>query len=1326
MRTFVFDHNNIGKALATGKLSSAFEEQKSIDISLWKDGEFFKLNPQNVGGVVKRGTSRFGEVDIVVGTMEDITRILPPPAAIVPNWLVTSNNFEPQKKAPTKAKIAAAIAATEKTDKNPPSTSGYNLLSFKEVKDKYCANVSDDEFRIWTNYQKGRLFSTPIISQSDNGWSQYAQPIETGEYIEFAKKGLVAFNGKEWIPSSIYYAGAIYDAIKTCEDNKASIVAVIGNEGYQKQEDRLNKSVPSRLLLSAPADERLKIKYFDPFLAKFQITELSDGTVLTEPQSILDAWIMWLYDIDRNRFVNGSTAGNTETYEIKRKSFPKETSPEKKNEIKRAAQLDGAALFDIFLCEYLTADDQRQIEHEWNREYNGWKEINFDSVPVGLEISRWFGTGEIDPRKVLWDGVRFLSTTGSGLIAFDVGVGKTMCAILAAAQAMYTGQCKRPVIIVPDPTYAKWIGELVGVYGKDGSIKAHGILPQFKDRINDFGNLGVNYVDHALNNPPEDYTITFLNYSAIEKALGISKNVQSEMETQLFTILSQGLEKRDAQKLREDIDEMLGEVNGKTTINFDEMGWDYMVFDEAHNAKKVFTSVKGDVAENGERGRGQYALNSGTPSKIGLKTFVFSQIILRRNSMRNIVLLTATPFTNSPLEIYSMLAMVAYQSLEKRGIVNIKAFFDKFVLETPEMVVTPTGLVESKPVIMGFNNRLVLQNIVFSYMMHKTGEEAGVPRPIKVVYPRFKDDNGITLPRADQVDTALRPTADQTYWIAEIAKFANDEPSAIDPFIGEHYMKDGKLKGRTLLAVSMGRQVTISPLLLRTNDAKGNPIYLMGNASPTGKQFFDSCPKLQYTLECIRTIKQWHEAQNEPMSGIVIYMARGVENFPNIEAYMAQELGLKRSQIASIAGKIKKEVKEDIKNKFLEGDIKILLGSEAIQEGIDLQNKSTTLFNLTLEWNPTAIQQLEGRIYRQKNQHSYVRIVTPLLENSVDVFMFQKLEEKTSRINSIWYRAGRSNVLDVDSWNPAELKLGLMTDPKARAMAEIKNEIRAVDQKITVIEEYIKELSEASTAIAELEAASKEIDEWAVKAKETLERQLSGTIVRIERDDYDLKSEKTKDTRTVEALTLMLSKEATPQWKWAIIKRVAREEMLRYRYSWDASRKITTCEQQDKLLKLMNRLQKNVLSQHDMVVTDDLMPLIVNYEAQKLTLTTSKLEMEGEQFLKDRIAAFNAIREASDKKSDTIINRVKEFTKHNYLLSCLRDVHDCTLDEPVIRKAVKVIDISAPAKVVAPTSYGAAPAAPAPSVDVKRKRAIAKAKAVMVMIRVMNAVRQAA
>jgi superfamily II DNA/RNA helicase len=190
-------------------------------------------------------------------------------------------------------------------------------------------------------------------------------------------------------------------------------------------------------------------------------------------------------------------------------------------------------------------------------------------------------------------------------------------------------------------------------------------------------------------------------------------------------------------------------------------------------------------------------------------------------------------------------------------------------------------------------------------------------------------------------------------------------------------------------------------------------------------------------MDCIKSVKAWHEQHQETASGQVIYMNRGKLFFPLIKEYLEKEVGYKRGvmydkvkvdEVEIISSEINDTRKETIKEAFLDGVVKIIIGTATIREGIDLQKRGTVIYNCYPEWNPTDIRQLEGRIWRQGNQFQYVRIVMPLVQDSMDVFVFQKLEEKTSRINDIWFRGDRGNVLDLESMDPEEIKLALITD----------------------------------------------------------------------------------------------------------------------------------------------------------------------------------------------------------------------------------------------------------------------------------------------------------
>src|SRR5690606_14542090 len=98
-----------------------------------------------------------------------------------------------------------------------------------------------------------------------------------------------------------------------------------------------------------------------------------------------------------------------------------------------------------------------------------------------------------------------------------------------------------------------------------------------------------------------------------------------------------------------------------------------------------------------------YEIKSGQPSMTALRGFMISQYILRNNNMRNVLLLTATPFTNSPLEIYSILALIGYQQLERSGVKNIKEFFDTYIKTSLQLVINAKLKPERKEIVMGFS-----------------------------------------------------------------------------------------------------------------------------------------------------------------------------------------------------------------------------------------------------------------------------------------------------------------------------------------------------------------------------------------------------------------------------------------------------------------------------------------------------------------------------------------------------------------------------------------------------------------------------------------------
>jgi superfamily II DNA/RNA helicase len=625
--------------------------------------------------------------------------------------------------------------------------------------------------------------------------------------------------------------------------------------------------------------------------------------------------------------------------------------------------------------------------------------------------------------------------------------------------------------------------------------------------------------------PIKDNTITMLTYEALYK-IGFNEDTNREFINSLMRVLDDGSDSSKARDIAikiEKAETTLGKVQAGTLIDFDHFDFDYICIDEAHNFKNIFTTVKGEESE----GSKQYEI-TGSVSTRGLKAFFITQYINLKHK-GNVMLLTATPFTNNPLEVYSMLALCAFPELKKRGISSLREFFDTYVKQTYEVVYGSDFQFKERAVIKSWNNRISLQQLIFSFINHKSGEEAGIQRPNKIVLPLFRanvDGAIVDLPEDQQISTFLAPTADQRTYLKDIESFvlkestlgdigsfcnfdgideectANDNFSTLTNLSGED-----EDKGRALRGLSFARAVTLSPYLYALNcsclEEKHKPGFY--------KKYVENSPKIFYSLKCINTVKSWHEKRNEEISGQIIYMDAGKDNFSFIKEYLVKEIGYDPSQVQIISGGMSGDKKEKIKEQFLEGVVKIIIGTSTIKEGIDLQNKTTVLYNLWLDWRPTDVKQLEGRAWRFGNEFANVRIVTPLLENSVDPFMFQKLEEKTARINDIFDRHGRKNVLDLEEFNPEELKNGLISDPGKRAKEEIRQESKLHDIELKKLEAKISGISEILYIKQTMAGADKRLMNQVQWKYEYLMRHYSPYIEEIETVD-----EETGETKIVE------------------------------------------------------------------------------------------------------------------------------------------------------------------------------------------------------------------
>lgn len=1063
--------------------------------------KFFEENPQKVLGDIKDTTDRFGNPDIeVVGDLDNLD-LIDLDDSLIPDVSLSSEavqNQDEQDQGTVSETDLKLLEKSKKQDKELRSKSGQpkkkrlkqkklplvitakpdvEIYSVVESFEKLNPNFKTGEIEAWVYY---RVVNDLPMSES---WNKFKEDSYPDSWLKSkVEQGYLCYDSNEgYVPSVLYYSGNIYQRISDLIQSKSSYISKLGEDSYESQLNRLIEVRPKALVFSETESKRLRLNYRSKFIREFSINHYGEETTI---YAAFKKYLMSLNKQDYKYYTGTSwdltgkiidgkrpsinkndVSRRNSSGELRSDDEKKDIAGFQKDELMRTGAAELEYQMDKFIQNELESNTKDVIEKVWNKEHNGWVDPVYNKIPLGFSYNKLFKNGPLEMRKEQREGAAFIQAQGNGILAFDVGIGKTMTAILAAGQAIENGECLRPLIAVPNPTYFKWIAEINGSYDDNGDVLKHGILPQYplynlynlakpiqKEIIDESGNLTIDIPEKS---------ITIVSYEGLKK-IGFSENVKSDFFIDMVSILGQedlNITERERARQNEKIEEFLGSALESTIIDIDEIGWDYFVMDEAHNANHIFEGVKGEqftkrvwsdkeftFYDKVDRETSPYRINQ-TSSALGKKAFFISNYIQRNNSGRNVCLLTATPFANNPLELFSILALTNYSALEKLGINSIRSFFDNFVSQTYERVVKSDGSIKFEPVIKGWNNKVGLQKLFFSYMLYKDGSNGSVKRPTKHTLPKLFEQRGevrIPLPENDQKTTFLRVTSAQKAVIEEISIWLLEQLSD----------EELRKKAPYLVADTKSKLNSISPMVYYgENPSTIDPV-----------DFIESSPKLKYTMKCIESVKNYQESRNEFVSGQVIYINGAKEYLPLIKDYLINDIGYqdkingKFGEVEIITGDTKAPDKEKIKEMFLNGSCKIIIGTSTIKEGIDLQDNASCLYNLWIDWNPTDYKQLEGRIWRYGNVYQNVRITTPLLIGSSDAFTYQKLEEKTARINDIFDRNDKSNILEVKAEDREAVKWSLIDNVEELAKMQIQDETEELRKKVQVLEGRTEEL----------------------------------------------------------------------------------------------------------------------------------------------------------------------------------------------------------------------------------------------------------------------------
>lgn len=987
--------------------------KKDSSVPTSEHTSYFEQHPDRILGEVKQRKGRYGRLEEYVegnidAALEAIERDHAKQLAARLDVDETSDSLNDIQTAIEETGSVDNAEAIVKNAQEEATTTKDEQTPIEEeaAQSKYKVNLNRSAETAPTSAQFTHEFSEGEIEafEDTNYDGTINDPTTHAKYANFV--------GERYVHDFYYAEGDIYAKLAQLEDDRDIIIRRYGVEQYEKQKRLLESVLPKRKGL-----DEITISPNTAFVKNLTITTESGRESLKNlfeafcrklPYRAFGDSMQWeVIGYINNEQVYGQDKQRNQLIRERRKRVANE-------------------LFVKFLNEELSDDGKRQVVAAFNREYNSVSRPDYSKVPMFSTINKDFKGKPLKLTSVQLAGIGRMTVKGVGVLAHEVGFGKTLSGILAMHEAMTRGFASKPLIVVPNDNILKqWVETMKEV------------LPE--STVNVLGNLGASY--DLTGFKVNDGEFTIVTYEGL-KAMSFSDSTYNHL-AEKFSYITEDLSKhqseRDYQKEIEKKNELKGKMKRgvKPSYGFEDFGFDWLTVDEVHNANHIVSKVRLDKSIASD-----FRSQSQRTSDLGLKTWLAAQYIQEENNGRNVLLLSATPFTNKPLEYYSILSLVANDMLRRKGFFNVDQFFATFMEADNELEIAANGRPVQKTNVRRFRNNGLFQQLLSEFIDIK-GEE-------------------------DNPDL-VRPTRQNKEY-----KIAQNELTAEAMAEVQDLLSDNE---KVLQGIGHARAAAFSPYATS----------LIGRRPKNHKEFVKNSPKIDATIKLIEQNKK-----DRPDAGQIIYSEVGVEFFPMIRDYLVHESGFKSNEVRIITGATSNNERVNIQTAFNKGEVKVVIGSPAIKEGLNLQENTTDMYILSLPWNFTQLRQIEGRGWRQGNKWENIRINYMLTNDSVDVFMLQRLQLKQGLYNEAMKSGAES--LDVSDIDTAELKTQLITDPAVRAEIVTVQEREKLQQEKTQIE------ADLSFVTRKFEGYNKLVD--ALNRRKRNLEQFKSFAARSPRDEY--------------------------------------------------------------------------------------------------------------------------------------------------------------------------------------------------------------------------------
>ena len=551
-------------------------------------------------------------------------------------------------------------------------------------------------------------------------------------------------------------------------------------------------------------------------------------------------------------------------------------------------------------------------------------------------------------------------SSGNTLLAHAVGAGKTFVMAATGMKLKQAGLAQKPMYVVPNHMLEQFAREFLQLYPNarllmatkedmardrrklltariatghwDGVIVTHSSF----ERIG----MSATYQERFLREQIEDYERLLCETNQSENGLP-HRNLIKTIEKQKAN--------REAR-----LTELLAEDKKDEGLVFDELGVDHIFIDEAHYFKNLETQTKMQRVAGIQTGGSQRAFD----------LYMKTQYLDEQHRNRGVTFSTATPISNTMVEMFTVQRFLDPHGLAARGVEHFDAWAATFGEVVEAMEISPDGAsLRQRSRFAKFNNLPELQQMFRSFTDVQTADTLDLPRP--------RLEGGKAQVISCPMSETQHELQDQL-----VERYERLRSERVDP-----------REDNALAITTDGRKLALDARLLSANTSD----------HPESK--------VNALVENIARI--WMQSTEQQGTQIVFCdmgvhaTSWGYSVYEDVITKLVDN-GIPVEQIAAIGEAVSDARKQALFQRVRSGSVRVLIGStQKMGVGTNVQKRLVALHHLDAPWKPAEVEQREGRILRQGNDNEVVSIFRYVTEGSFDAFMWQALETKARFITQV-------------------------------------------------------------------------------------------------------------------------------------------------------------------------------------------------------------------------------------------------------------------------------------------------------------------------------------